>query len=118
MLVTLLGIVIEMIELQPEKAFFPILVTLLGMMVNTHPNIRVLSDFRMMALQLFLLSYTLLPFSTSIYCNEQSENAFVSIFVTLLGIVIEERALQPRNAFWRMPITPFEIVTDFRLEQL
>ncbi len=37
MLVTLLGMVTEVRPLQPEKALFPMLVTLLGMEVFLHP---------------------------------------------------------------------------------
>ena len=48
-----------------------------------------------MALQLFLLSYVLLPLSTIIELRpEQAENAETPIFVTEFGIVIDVRLVQ------------------------
>ena len=52
MLVTLLGIVMEVKFLQPPKAPFPMLVTLLGIIVFAHPCINVLLLVSMIALQL------------------------------------------------------------------
>ena len=49
---TLPGILIEYKVLQPSNAHLPILVTLLGIIVFLQPEISVLSDFLMMALQL------------------------------------------------------------------
>ena len=54
MLVTLLGIVIEVRLLQPEKAHCPILVTLLGIAVFLHPRIKEFVAFSIIALQLSL----------------------------------------------------------------
>ena len=88
MLVTLFGIVTLVRPEQPEKAelpmlvtplgittlvrpghrlnaLSPILMTLLGIIVLLHPITRVLDDVSMIALQLFLLSYFVLPFSTT-----------------------------------------------------
>ena len=56
MLVTLLGIVIAVSPEQLEKAYSPILVTLLGMVELLHPAMSVLVAFSMIALQLSRLS--------------------------------------------------------------
>ena len=52
MLVTLLGIEMEVSSVQPKKATNPILVTLLGIVVFLHPAINVLDDVSIIALQL------------------------------------------------------------------
>jgi hypothetical protein len=57
MLITLLGSVIDVRSLQPEKAFLPMLVTLLGMVVFLHPAINVFEAVSIMALQLSRESY-------------------------------------------------------------
>ena len=64
MLVTLLGIVIEVRSVQCANAFSPMLVTLLGMVVVLQPAIRVFVEDSIIALQLFLESYLGLPSST------------------------------------------------------
>ena len=52
MLVTLLGILMEVKPEQPSKAPDPMLVTVLGMAVFWQPAIRVFEQVSMMALQL------------------------------------------------------------------
>ena len=64
MLVTLLGMLIDVSPEQLKKADEPMLVTLLGITVFLQPKIKVLEDVSIMALQLFLLSYTELFAST------------------------------------------------------
>lgn len=54
--VTLLGMIIEVRFLHPENAALPILVTLLGISVYSHPLTSVLSLLRIIASQSFLLS--------------------------------------------------------------
>ena len=46
------------------KAHSPMVVTVLGIVVVLHPNINVLLDVSIIALQLSRLSYTVLPAST------------------------------------------------------
>ena len=64
-LVTLLGIVMEVRPEQPEKALSPMLVTLFGIEVFLHPAINVLDDDSIMALQLLRESYLVFPSSTT-----------------------------------------------------
>lgn len=65
------------------------LVTEFGMIVFLIPNIRVFVLVSIIALQLFLLSYLGLPFSTVIVeSSGQPENASFSMLVTEFGIVI------------------------------
>ena len=99
MLVTLLGIVIEVRALQLWNALKPMLVTLLGIIVLLQPVIKVLEDVSIIALQLLRESYFVFPPETVIDVRPlQPENAVLSMLVTLLGIVIEVRPLQPSNA--------------------
>ena len=72
------------------------LITLLGIMVFLHPVTNVLDDVSMIALQLSRESYLVFPLSTTMEVKlEQSWNAFPSIDITLLGMSIEIRPLQP-----------------------
>ena len=50
-LVTLLGIMTEVKLVQSSKALYPILVTLLGIVLFLHPAINVLDDVSIIALQ-------------------------------------------------------------------
>ena len=63
------GIISSVKLLHLQKAPFPILVTLFGIVVFLHPAIISFVDVFMIALQLFRLSYTVLPESTLIYSN-------------------------------------------------
>jgi hypothetical protein len=67
MLVTLSGIEMDVRPEQFWKAYLPMLVTLLGITVFLHPAINILEAVSTIALQPFLLSYTLLLESTEIY---------------------------------------------------
>ncbi len=76
MLFTLLGISIEVKFMQPEKEYPPMIVTLLGMVVFLQPDISVLDEVSIMALQLLRESYLGLFTSTFIVVRlEQSEKA-------------------------------------------
>ena len=64
--VTELGIMIEVKLLWPENAELPIEVTELGIIVFLHPIINILVSVSIIALQLFLESYTVFPSYTTI----------------------------------------------------
>ena len=66
MLATLEGIDIELTPVQPSNAELPMLVTPFGIIVSLHPKTKVFVEVSMIALQLFLLSYVLLPLETTI----------------------------------------------------
>ena len=71
--------------LQPEKSLM--FVTLDGIFVLLQACIRVFVAFSIMALQLSLLSYTVLPASTTMLVNPlQRPNASSPMLVTLDGI--------------------------------
>jgi hypothetical protein len=81
---------------QFEKAIYPILVTLLGIVVFLHPEISVLLAVSMMALQLSRESYFVFPDSTIIEVRaEQLVKAPLPMLVTLLPMVTEVRPEQP-----------------------
>ena len=88
------GIAMEVRPLK-EKAFHPIEVTELGIMVVLQPRINTLSAVRMIALQLFLESYTGFPTSTTI-CSKslQPDNMLLPIEVTDCGMTIETKFRQ------------------------
>ena len=95
MLVTLLGIVTDVMEVRPENAAYPMLVTLLGITVVLHPLIKVLDALSIIALQLSRESYVLFPLSTIIEVKlEQPTNAKPVMELTLLGMVTLVRPLQ------------------------
>ena len=99
MVVTLFGIVMDVSPLQPWKAYAPMVVTLLGMVVFLHPVIRVLFSVLMMALQLSRESKISLPASTVMLSNAlQPAKTLYPILVTLLGIVIDVNPVQQQNA--------------------
>ena len=92
MLVTELGIVMEVRAEQTLNAPSPMLVTELGMVVDWHPAIRVLEAVSIIALQFSRESYIVLPLSTTMEVREeQYMNALFSMLVTELGIVMEVR---------------------------
>jgi hypothetical protein len=100
MLVTELGMVIEDRPLQPSKAYSPMLVTVFGITVLLHPVIKVLVFVSMIALQLYRESYFEFPLSTIIEDRPlQSEKAPFPMLVTELGMVTEVRPLQPRKVY-------------------
>ena len=119
MIVTLLGMVIEVKLLHPANALSPMLVTLLGMFVFEQPLSKVLVSVSIIALQLFRLSYTLFPFSTVIKVKLlQPENAELPMLVTLLGMVIEVKLLQPENAEPPILVTLLGMLIEVKLLQL
>ena len=92
--------------------------TLSGMRVFLHPTIKVFVSFSIIALQLSLLSYTVLPLVTLISDKEeQPSNAYSPMEETLSGIVIEVSAEQSWNAYIPMEETLFGIVISVREEQ-
>lgn len=95
MLITELGIVIDVKLEQRLNALSPMLVMELGITVFLQPAIRVFVAVSIMALQLFLLSYFALPSSTEIDVKpEQLPKASFAILVTELGMVIEIKSKQ------------------------
>ena len=118
MLVTELGMVTEVREVQPLNAPFPMLVTELGMVVDWHPAIRVLEAVSIMALQFSRELYIVLPLSTTMEVSEeQPANASSPMLVTEVGMVTEVREEQPRNADSPMLVTELGMVTEVRDEQ-
>ena len=109
--VTLLGISIEVRLLQPEKAYLPMEVTLLGIIVFLQPAINVFVAVSMMALQSLRESYFVLPLSTLMEVRQlQPENADPSMDITLLGISIEVKLLQPQKAVPSKDVTLLGII--------
>jgi len=90
MLVTLLGMVMEVRPVQPSNALPPILVTLLGMIVFLHPVIRVFVLVSIMALQLSLESYLLLSASTLMEVKEQYLYLQLIVFQMVLIKTVEK----------------------------
>ena len=97
------------------------LVTLSGITVVMQPAINLFEAVSIMALQLLRLSYFLLPFDTMIevkllqYAKAPlSPKKSSSMLVTLLGIVIEVRPLQPSKAQDPMLVTLSGIVIEVR----
>ena len=87
--------VTEVKPLQPEKAYSPIEVTELGMIVLLHPAISVFVEVSIIALQLSRESYFVFPLSTTIEVKpEQPEMAARPIEVTELGMVTEVKPVQ------------------------
>ena len=93
----LLGVT-KLTDVRPEQslnALNPMLVTLLGIVVDWHPAIRVLEAVSIMALQFSRESYIVLPLSTTMEVREeQPSNALLPMLVTELGRVMEVRAEQ------------------------
>ena len=94
--VTLSGIKMEVRSVQLEKAEEPMLVTLFGIVVFGQPAIRVFEAVSIIALQLSRESYMLLSDSTTIeFKLLQFPTAPKPMLVTLFGMVIEVRIMQP-----------------------
>ena len=118
MLVTLLGMMMEAKLVHPSNATSPMLVTLLGITVELQPRINVFVAVSIMALQLFLESYTVFPFSITMLKREkQPTNASSPMLVMLLGMVMDAKPLQPLNAKFPMFVTLFGMVMVVKLEQ-
>ena len=118
MLVTLLGMVTEVREEQPLKAKSPMLVTLLGIIVFLQPATRVLVAVSIIALQLLRLSYVALSSSTTIEVREaHPPRTSTPMLVTLLGMVTEVRDEQAAKAPYSMLITLLGMVIEVREEQ-
>ena len=93
-----LGMVIS-VKGMYDKEKLPKAVTLLGMMVVLQPLIRVLVAVSMMALQLYLLSYTVFPVSTTmVSSNTLLEKAYSRICVTDCGMYTEVMSESQANA--------------------
>ena len=118
MLFTEFGMLMDFRSRQPQKAPFPILVMLFGIIVFLQPQINVLDFVSIMALLLFLLSYIAFPSSTIIELRAlQFANSSFPMFVTLFGIAIVCKLLQPIKALEPMLVTLFGIVIDCKLLQ-
>ena len=103
---------------QYSKAESPILITLSGTIVFLQPATNILVDVFIIALQLFLESYTLLSASTIIDpSSEQLEKAESPILVTLLGISMLVSPEQPQKTPSSIHVTLLGISMLFRLEQ-
>jgi hypothetical protein len=103
MLVTLLGIVTEVKPEQPMKAPSTIDVTLSGMIKSVISLPFIYRSFALVNGLLFISEKTTLHHAamSDMYTDirlEQSEKAFIPIFVMLLGIVIEVRPEQLQKA--------------------
>jgi hypothetical protein len=111
--VTLFGMVIDVKPVQPLNAKPSILVTLLGIMLFWVPDINVLSEFR---IKLFpSLRKCVLPAATCIVSKfGVLVNGFEPIEVTLLGMVIEVKPVQPLNAHDPIDVTLFGTVIDVK----
>lgn len=94
------------------------LVTLLGMIVLLQPDIRTLEDVFMMALQSLRESYLKLFASTLINLRPvQPVKASSPILITFLGIAMDSKDLQSENAYLSMLVTLLGMVTEMRPEQ-
>ena len=117
--VRLLGIVTEVRLEQPKKAFSPMEVTLLGMIVFLHPAINILLSFSIIALQFSRESYFVFPDATLIEDKLLHEpKALLPMEVTLFGIAMLVRPEQPSKASKPMVITLLGIVMLVKPEQL
>ena len=88
--ITELGMVIDVSELQSLKADSPMEETELGMVLLLQPCMRVFVAVSIMALQPLRLSYTVLPFSTTIDVNSlHPAKALKLIAMIELGIVTD-----------------------------
>ena len=99
MLVTLLGIVMEVRLLQPEKALFPILVTLLGIVIE----VRLLQLKKAPSLM-----FVTLPGIVIEVRLEQLEKALSTMLVTLFGIVMEVRPVH--SAYLQLIVYQFVLI--------
>ena len=119
MLVTELGMLMDVREEQPLNALSPMLVTELGIVVDWHPAIRVLVAVSIIALQFSRESYIVLPLSTTMEVREvQPLNAPLPMLVTELGMVMEVREEHIENAPLPMLVTELGMVMEVREEQL
>ena len=83
-------------------------------MVFRQPTIKVFVTVSIIALQLLRESYFLFPDSTTIEVMGQSSKTCSPILVTLLGMVIEVRPLQPEKAYLPIVVTLFGMVMEVR----
>jgi len=114
--VTLSGIKMEVRLVQLEKAEEPMLVTLFGIVVFGQPAIRVFVPVSIIALQLSRESYTLFSDSTTMeFKLLQPPKALKPMLVTLSGMVKEVRLMQPENADVPMLVTLLGMVMEVRL---
>lgn len=116
MRVTLLGIAIEAMCFLPRNAFGEIAVIPSGIMVLSLPASKVFVLVMMMALQWLRLSYLGLPSSTTIVESGQRLNARYPIEVTLFGMTIEVKE-QHSKVYVPMLVTVFGIVISLSEEQ-
>ena len=108
--VTESGIVTDLKPKQPAKALSPIAIIELDITVFLHPTINLFVVVSMMALQLSLESYILLPSSTAkLVMLGQRVKAPTSISVTEFGIMTDVSSAQLLNADRPIEVTEFGI---------
>ena len=92
----------------------PIFVTELGIIVVLLPHIKLLVSVSIIALQLSRESYFGFPLSTTIEFRLVQLKACSPIKVTELGMVIEVKPVQYRNAIAPIVVTELGIVTEVK----
>ena len=98
------------------KAKLPIVATVLGIVVGLHPVMSLLVAVSIIALQPFLLSYTVLPASTVMDVKLlQYTKALPSMWVTEAGMVIEVNLVQSLKALCSIFVTELGMVMDCNL---
>ena len=119
MLVTELGIVMEVRAEQTLNAPSPMLVTELGMVVDWHPAIRVLEAVATVAVQFSRESFTVAPLSSAREVREeQFSNALLPMLVTVLGRMMAVREEHSSNEDHPMLVTELPRDTEVREAQL
>ena len=111
----LFGMTIEVRPMQELNAFSPMVGISFGIIVFLQANMRLAVCVSIIALQLYLESYTVFPLSTLIDSTPvQPLKAPLPIDVTLRGIFIEDRLVQLWKAALPIDVTVFGIVTEVR----
>ena len=111
MLVTLLGIVTDVMEMHPKKVASPIPVTLWGIIVLGQPATNLFVAVSIIPLQSLRESYVVLPSSTFIdFKLLHTPKAYHPILVTLLGIMIEVKFSWFAKAYSYILVTPLGII--------
>ena len=125
MLVTLVGIVMAVRLLQPQKADVPMLVTLAGIVAVVRLGRQAIAvslltntpsySFSKSAAPQFSLSRQVLLFIKFADSNMHPENAILPMLVTLVGMVMAVRLKQSLNASFPMLVNPSGRVMEARL---
>ena len=116
--VTLVGIIKEVKLRQAENAAEQMDLIPSGIIVLSHPLIKVLDEVSMIALQFSRESYTGFPYSTTIEVKPlQALKALLPMDVTLLGMVMEVKPQQFAKAKSPIFTTLLGMVTEVKLQQ-